>query len=60
MAVIVSFNTTTLEGLVNTIETSVNALKAPQNEFSRADNLKRVDTANVAMAALRAYITSIT
>lgn len=59
MAIISSFDTTTLEGLVNTTEITVNALKAPLSEFSQSEHLKRVDNANKAMAALRAYITSI-
>lgn len=60
MAVINNFDTATLEGLVNKLEISVNAVKAPVSEFSVAEHLKRVDNANKAMVALRAYITSIT
>lgn len=60
MAVISSFDTTTLQGLVTTLSNSVNVLAAPLSEFSVAERLKRLESANRALAALNAYITSIT
>lgn len=60
MAVIVSFDTATLEGLVNTIEKKVNALNASVQRDGIAEHTRISIEAQVALVALRQYITSIT
>lgn len=59
MAIILNFDTATLEGLNTTLQKATDALNAPLNEASTTERLKRVEAVVAATLALKAYVASI-